>query len=79
MSGETIENKRSLYSHCKKAGNKGDVWKRFILLSVVEGLLRPRESDCGGSDSLQTPSRISIRMQGRASARLGPVVSGVEA
>ncbi len=28
------------YSHSKKAGNRGDVWKHFVLLTVVEGMMK---------------------------------------
>jgi len=31
------------YDHRDKAGNAGDVWKRFILLSVTEATSPPRD------------------------------------
>jgi 23S rRNA (adenine2030-N6)-methyltransferase len=33
------------YNHGDKAGNAGDVWKHFILLAVIEAMLKnPRRS-----------------------------------
>lgn len=45
----------ALYEHSKKAGNAADVWKHFVLLTVVEGLTASpparafhyRETHCG--------------------------------
>lgn len=34
---------RVSYQHSKKAGNKGDVWKHFILLEFVDRLLREND------------------------------------
>ena len=32
------------YDHAKKVGNKGDVWKHFILLTVLRQLIEEREN-----------------------------------
>src|SRR4051794_32128615 len=43
------------YNHSRKAGNQGDVWKHFLLLSALAETLRPgakylyRESHAGAS------------------------------